>query len=471
MLNINTNVASMAARRTLNKNTQALAQSFQRLSTGLRVNSAKDDAAGLVIANRLSAQLRGLNQATRNASDSISMVQTADSALSEQQNMLQRLRELAVQAASDTNTSADRTAIQSEADALISEIDRIAVQTTYNGRNLLDGSLSGVQFQVGAYSNETVSLTIDKSRSFSLGSVYTTTGSTATTAALAAGDLLLNGVAVRATVNSDDQFSTANQSGSAIAKAAAINEGTGDHGVTATVEATTVTSALTAGAMSAGSLVINGVSIGALTVAASDADFALRNAINAASGVTGVVATVSGTVMTLTAADGRNIALTGTGVAADPHGLLNGGAVQTAAISVKETATDGSSGILVTGATTAVAGLATSTITSTRTANVSTLDMTSQAAATTAMDVIDDAISLISLRQSGLGALLNRMDNAISNLSAAAENVAAARSRIQDADFATETAKFSKNQILQQASTAMLAQANVAGQIALQLLG
>ena len=201
MLNINTNIGAISSRRALVRNSQALAQSFQRLSTGLRVNSAKDDAAGLAIANRLTAQLTGINQAIRNANDSISMVQTADSAMSEQQNMLQRLRELAVQSSSDTNTSADRAAIQAEADALVSEIDRIASQTTFNGRNLLDGSLSNIKLQVGATGSDNLSFTIANSRAYSLGAVYThTTTSAVTTDALASNGLItINGIAIDAT--------------------------------------------------------------------------------------------------------------------------------------------------------------------------------------------------------------------------------------------------------------------------------
>ncbi|MEL6186539.1 MAG: flagellin, partial [Myxococcota bacterium] len=202
MLNIVTNTASMQASRALSRNQRALAQSFQRLSTGLRINSAKDDAAGLAIANRLTSQYRGLVQASRNAGDSISLLQTAESAISEQQNMLQRLRELAVQSASDTNTVADRTAIAAEADALVSEIERVATQTSYNGRNLLDGSLSAVQFQIGSEANETVAVTLRGTRSFNLGSVYTA-DFTLNTTPFADGDLTLNGVSIDAAVAAD----------------------------------------------------------------------------------------------------------------------------------------------------------------------------------------------------------------------------------------------------------------------------
>lgn len=460
MLTITTNVASLTAQRTLSKNSMALKQSFQRLSTGLRINSAKDDAAGLAISNRLTSQVRGLNQAVRNANDATSMAQTAEAALNEQHSMLQRLRELAVQAANDSYTSTDRQAIQQEADALTSEIDRIATQTSFNSRKLLDGSLSNIKFQVGAYEDQNVSMTIAGSRSFSLGSMYTASSSSVSTSAITAGALTLDGYAVRATVATDDQFSTTSATASAIAKAAAINEGTVNHGVTAEVNATTTTgaTAVTAAAIAAGAVTINGVDIGAVTVLANDSDGALAGAINAVASATGVTASVdSSGIMTLTAADGRNI------VTSAAVGTV-GASTYTGSLSLKsETST-------VVGGTAGLIGLG-GNMTSLRSTNVDNLDFTSQTGANTAIDVLDDAIWAVSDRQAQLGALLNRMDAAVSQLSAASENISAARGQIKDADFASETATFSKNQILQQASSAMLAQANVSNQIALSLLG
>ena len=472
MLNIITNTASMAAARSLNKNQQALAQSFQRLSTGLRINSAKDDAAGLAISNRLTAQFRGLNQAVRNASDTVSMLQTAESAIAEQQNMVQRLRELAVQAASDTNTGTDRAALQSEADALIAEIDRIAQQTSYNGRSLLDGTLSNVQFQVGAEQSQTVSLTLAGSRNFNLGAVFTSSG-TVTSNALASGDVTIGGVAVRATTNADDTFSSSNQSFSAIAKAAAINEVSADTGVTATAtqaQYVNTGTAITAGAGTngidnAGELVINGVDVfnatggAAINFTANDAGSELRNAINSLTSQTGVVASVNAAnELVLTAADGRNIDIT---VTANNSGAATG--VTYGGLELR-----GENSYAVGGANAGFIGAGNGTATAT---NLSTLSLSSQTNANTAIQTLDDAIGQLNNRQSDIGALLNRMDFAVSNLSAAAENVASARSRIRDADFAAETAAFSRNQILQQASTSMLAQANVQAQLALQLLG
>lgn len=462
MLNIITNTASMAASRSLNRNQKALAQSFQRLSTGLRINSAKDDAAGNAIANRLTSQFRGLNQAARNANDSISMLQTADSAVAEQQTMLQRLRELAVQSASDTNTATDRAAIQAEANALVSEIDRIASQTTFNGRELIDGSLSDVKFQVGAFQSETVSLTLKGSRTYNLGAMYSTTTSAVDTDALAAGNVTLNGFAVRAATSDDDPFSSSLDTASAIAAAAAINAGTADHNVTAEANAavTTAAAAVTASTITAGTVSINGVDIGAVTVLANDSDGALQDAINSVSAATGVTASLSDTnAMVLTADDGRNVVVVGanTGVAA---------ATYTGTLTLKS-----EDEIVVGGADADNIGLGLGTMSNLQSTNVSTLDFSGQTSSQTAIEVIDDAIGQLNGRQAEVGALLNRMENAVSSLSAAAENIAAARGQIQDADFAAETAAFSKNQILQQASASMLAQANVQGQLALSLLG
>ncbi len=469
MLSISTNAASLGAQRALNKNQKALAQSFQRLSTGLRINSARDDVAGNSIAKRLESQVRGLNQAVRNANDTISLAQTAESALSEQGSMLQRLRELAVQAASDSNTATDRAAIQTEADALISEIDRIATQTTFNGKNLLDGSLSAVSFQVGAEASQTVSLTVASARSFNLGTVYSATSSTMTTNALAAGTLIINGTSISASSANDDTVSSSYNSASAIAKAAAINQQTSTTDVTATVESNTYNAgAVTTGPVTTGEITVNGVNIGAVTTVANDTDAALQNAINAVAGTTGVQASLDASNnLILTAADGRNIIVAGTD--ATGSGALAGAA---AGNYIGTVTLKSDSAITVTGANESYAGLANNQAISTAsTVNVDALDFTSQTGANSAITALDDAIRQVSNRQASLGGLLNRMDSAVSSMATAAENIAAAAGRIQDTDFAAATAKFSKNQILQQASAAMLSQANVAGQVALALLG
>jgi flagellin len=391
------------------------------------------------------------------------MVQTAEAALGEQQDMIQRLRELAVQAANDTYTASDRAAIQAEADQLVSEIDRIATQTSFNGRRLLDGTLSDATFQVGAYENETVSLTVRDSRAANLGAVYEVTGGSEVSSALAAGDLQLNGFDVAA--SEADSSGAGRDADSAYAIAVAINASSNEHGVSAEANATTVSAAYGSGA--AVDFDLNGVNIAGTF--AANTDFVA--AVNAVSDASGVTAEVDGGGVRLTAADGRNITIddvggnveTATGVGAD-----GGTEVTRATVTLQA-----DEQFTIGGANVAHAGL-TASATPTGTAqsvNIDSLDYSTQSGATAAIESLDNAIRMVNERQGDLGAVLNRMDAAVSQLSAASENISSARSQVQDADFAAETAVFSKNQILQQASSAMLAQANASKQIALQLLG
>lgn len=467
MLTISTNVPSLNAQRQLAKNSGALSKSFQRLSSGMRINTAADDAAGLAISNRMTAQIRGLNQAARNASDGISLAQTAEGALAETTSMLQRIRELAVQSANDTYTATDRAAIQAEVDQLLAEVDRIATQTEFNGRRLLDGSFNDLRLHVGAYAGQNIAYSIASARVFSLGAVAERTGAEVTAVALGEGTLTLNGVAVRGSIAQDDHLSNVgNVAASAVSKAAAINASTAAHGVVATVNANTfAVGAVTGGAVADGDLQVNGVSVGALTVVAGDADFALRNAINAISSRTGVFASVDAGALVLTAGDGRNVSVDFAGGGAAALGGAAGG------VSYAQVTLQADESFTIAGAGAATLGHAEESVAVNTAVNASTVSLTSQAGANEAISLLDTAIRQVSSQQAGLGAMLSRLTAATSNLSAASENISAARGRIQDADFAAETAIFSKNQILQQASTAMLAQANVSTQIALQLIG
>ena len=473
MLTISTNIASLNAQRQLIANNNALSTSFQRLSSGLRINSAKDDAAGLAISDRMTAQIRGLNQAARNANDGISLAQTAESALGETSSMLQRIRELAVQAANDTYTATDRAAIQTEVDQLLSEIDRVATQTEFNGRTLLDGSFNDLKFQVGAYANQNIAYSIDSARYFSLGAVAQQTSASVTGTVLTAGELTLNGTVIRTSVVTDDTVSSTGNAASSLAKAAAINSSSADHGVVASVDATAVTIAGGIGAdtFASSDLLINGVDIGVVTVTANDANFALRNAINAITSQTGVLATVDGSNnLVLTAADGRNIDIAG----ANPQGATNSTFAANPTGTTYGTITlESDSNFTIGGGTPANVGLGgfVGTVAVNTAVNISTANLGTQGGADSAISLMDTAIRQVSTQQANLGAILSRMNAAVSNLSAASENISAARSRIRDADFAAETAEFSKNQILQQAATAMLAQANVSNQTALQLIG
>ncbi|MGZ5199571.1 MAG: flagellin N-terminal helical domain-containing protein [Telluria sp.] len=321
---INTNIASLNAQRNLSTSSAGLTTALQRLSSGMRINSAKDDAAGLAISQRMSSQINGLDQASRNANDAISLSQTAEGALSGIGDNLQRLRTLAVQAANSSNSDSDRATIQNEVSSLVSEIGRVAGSTQFNGINLLDGSFNNRNFQVGANANQTISVSIGGATTDKLGS----TQSSALTAsnngkAMVAGDVTINGVSIGGSTAASDSSSSKGNSASAIAKAAAINAVTAQTGVTATVDANEAAGAkMTAGAHSGSSLVINGVSTAAISTTsdAAASRSAVIAAINAISGQTGVVASDGGSSaagVKLTAADGRNIDVSSTAASLD----------------------------------------------------------------------------------------------------------------------------------------------------------
>jgi flagellin len=373
---VNTNIMSLNAQRNLNSSQNALATSVQRLSSGMRINSAKDDAAGLAISERMTSQVRGLNQAVRNANDGISLAQTAEGALAEVSNNLQRIRELAVQSANATNSASDRAALDAEAQQLVSEIERVANQTAFNGTSLLDGSFANAAFQVGANVNETITVTgIVDANVANLGSV------------------------VKAQV---------------------------------TGAAATAFTAVTAG-----DLTINGTSVGGIAAAASATERAsqVRDAINSVADTTGVYAT-NDTTTTVTLSSASNIV------------VAHAGASSTLAITGLAAATTN------TATTTGFVGLSVGTV----------------SGANLAIQSMDAALTAVNDARASLGAVQNRFESTIANLSTTAENLSAARSRIQDADFAAETASMTRAQILQQAGTAMVAQANSLPQSVLSLL-
>ncbi|MFD2366373.1 flagellin [Pseudoduganella sp. GCM10020061] len=475
---INTNVSSLNAQRNLSGSQSALATSLQRLSTGLRINSAKDDAAGMAIAERMTSQIRGNDQAARNANDGISLAQTAEGDLAQIGTNLQRIRELAVQASNASNSASDRKALNEEATALISEIDRVANNSSFNGNKLLDGSFTAQTFQVGANNTaqdriSIASIASAKSNSLGVGSgsSYSTTMTTAgtmTSAAFTAGGVTINGYSVGA--SSSDGVSSVNADGSAIAKAAAINAISAQTGVTAQVQANKVEGAV-AGTPATGwaggatdFVKINGVDIGAVDGDASAVVLGsnLAAAINKVSNQTGVTASVAtdGKV-TMNAADGRNI------------DVELGGAATTATTGLTDATTVGSfklvstskSGITLGGTEAAAAGalgIASGYTAATETvgAGVSSLDLTTASGAQSALSTIDKALATVNSSRASLGAYQNRFASVVSSLQTTSENLSASRSRIQDADFAKETATLTRGQILQQAGTAMLAQAN-----------
>ena len=314
-LYINTNTSSINARRRLTNSTNALSRSFERLSSGLRINSAKDDAAGLAISNRMTAQIRGLDQAVRNSNDGISMAQVAEGALQETTNLIQRMRELAVQAASDTNNESDRISLQEEVNQLIAEVDRIASSTNFNGNKILDGSIINNVLQVGANVGETLGVRIDKVDSNELGrqmfrvsqeGVDTSVGINAANG----NTLVINGVEIRDTVDTDDVLSTAGKSTSAIAKAAAINDAAMFTGVRAIAGPTEALGRNVQGGNldETNYFLINDVKFGGFEVQANDSNGTLVDAINSGFEETGVLASLNANgELILTAEDGRNI--------------------------------------------------------------------------------------------------------------------------------------------------------------------
>ncbi len=490
---INTNIASLNAQRNLTTSQNQLNLSLQRLSSGLRINSAKDDAAGLAISERLSSQIGGLNQAVRNANDGISLVQTAEGALGQITSNLQRIRDLAVQSSNASNSATDRAALNTESTQLIAEIDRVANSTNFNGVNLLDGTFNSQAFQVGANNtaNDSINITsISSARSAALGvgsgSSYSTTVAGAgavTTTALAAGDLSINGYQTGA--SAADGVSFSNSTGSGIAKANAINAISGNSGVTATVGTTAVTgTASTAGtAIASGDVTINGVNLGALAASTSGAQrgaqvAAAVNAISSQTGVTATFSTSTGAVA-LSAADGRNVTVTlstntAAGAAVTGIGTAATGTttISTSTLTLSSTSSAGVTLANGTGTGLTAANLtgAYTSATTTVGAGVSSLSLSTSAGALAAITTLDAALQTINTSRANLGSYQNRFSSAVISLQTGAENLTASRSRIRDADFATETAALTRGQVLQQAGTAILAQANALPQGVLALL-
>jgi flagellin len=615
---INTNFLSLTAQRNLNTSQDALQVSLQRLSSGLRINSAKDDAAGLAISERFTTQIRGLNQALRNANDGISLAQTAEGALGETGNSLQRIRELAVQSANSTNSASDRAALNSEVQQLVAEIQRVGETSQFNGTNILDGSFGNAQFQVGANANQTISFSINGATSDTLGA-FQTAGTPVTAAAFDGDGFTINDVEVGVSAATSAAGVTAD---SAAAKATAINSVANQTGVSATATNSVTGSAPNAGkGLTNGQLVINGIAVGSIS---GDANAVTQGrnaatAINAVSNQTGVAAEANASTgaLTLTASDGRNIAVTGgagdaanaqdvqnatgldisaganatvnesvtltfadgdtnsgagittgstpgtgdtitvgeqtfqfvtdavnvtsgnvavvvaaaadeavainaleatidseralgnntvdTGakVAAGSGGSLvltstlqgldtvaaasaiaetatNAGAITTAVTTAGVAAADGT-GITTRGTLTlssaenftlggadlAFGGLGAASPSLTR---LNTVDISTVAGANAAISILDGALSQVSSTRADLGAIQNRFESTISNLSTTSDNLSAARSRIRDADFASETAELTRAQILQQAGVSILAQANSQPQLVLALL-
>lgn len=520
---INTNVSSLTAQRNLAKTGLGLETAMARLSSGLRINSAKDDAAGLAISERMTAQVNGLTQARRNANDGISVAQTAEGALQTSGDILQRIRTLSVQSANDTNSSSDRQALQAEVSQLISEFDRIATTTQFNGLNLLDGNFSKTQFQVGANANQTITFGIGSTKAVDMasfgvsGDVSASSTMVGASAAVSDGsasnvnrfqtqDLVIKSKGMAGTVNLQASMSA----GKIAASINAQQSNTG--GVTARAETYAFLTLSNSSGQMAMDFNLNGVGIQAFSSNGSTDMDGLVTSINDRSGATGVVAQkvdVPGTGnagtyrVQLFAADGRDIQMTSVTAASGTGGATssalglqgaydNNGTVTTVGSLASFSATGSSNGnrnstvggrVIIandtaytltssiggtTGGLFAVAS--TATIAGAKTGALSTVDISTVLGSNKALGIIDAALSRVNNTRANLGALQNRFQMTIDNLQTTSDNLAASRSRIKDADFAEETATMSRWNVLQSAGTAMLAQANQGPQAAMQLL-
>ena len=491
---INTNISSLNAQRNVGKTSAGLETSIQRLSTGLRINSAKDDAAGLGIVDRMTSQIRGLNQAVRNANDAVSLSQTAEGAMQESTNILQRMRELSVQSANDSNSGADRVNIQKEITALSSELNRISSQTTFNGNNILDGTFTGKQFQVGSNANETISVTLGNFSANSMGAFQD--GSNLNVGALTAGNGTdVNEVTAGALTVTGTASASVNYNGGATAAEIAAQFQAVSDITEVTASASTSATIAYGTNIAAGSNItfqlsaVNGEatpvaqgSVANISVAVTDASdlTGLRDAINAEANSTGISASFdSSGVLVLENSDGHNILINSVANGTDGENVL----VVSGTDLDDDSASDGGNDSLSVGGQVSLSSASGFNVTgtnaefSTGTADlngvlsrVSDVDVSTRVGANDALEVIDKALRNVSDSRADLGAIQNRLEFTISNLSNVSENVSAARSRIQDTDFAAETANLTRNQILQQAGIAMLSQANSAPQAVLSLL-
>lgn len=447
-MTINTNVVSLNAQRNLGLSGGALATSMQRLSSGLRVNSAKDDAAGLAIAERMSASAKGMAVAARNANDGISLAQTAEGALGKMGDMLQRMRELAVQASNATNSDSDRKALQAEVSQLVSEIDRVAKTTTFNGKNLLDGTFSGAVFQVGSQAGDNITVgalangTAKALSQISYGTrEYKDIDATAMKITVSSTDYLgytheIAAEKLQIKVGSADaiklgKIEAANSAEERLGQVvAAINEKTADTGVTAFLKEQD-----------------NGKY--SITLMTSKVD---SNGVAEDVELTGFLKQVTGI---------GAVGVTTTFATADAAGV--NAQIEHANAKYKIIDADSTAAANTEGAA-AKAGAQTNI------AGIDTLKVTTQAEAWVALKKIDSALDQVNAARGTLGALQTRFEKTVENIDIMSENIAAARGRIVDADFASETANLSRTQILQQAGTAMVAQANQLPQNVLSLL-
>lgn len=501
---INTNIASINAQRNLDRNQDAQGTAFQRLASGLRINSAKDDAAGLAIAERFTSQIRGLNQASRNANDGISLSQVAEGALSQSGDILQRIRELSIQSANSTNSATDRQALQAEVNQLKQELERVAQTTEFNGLKLLDGTFQAQTFQVGANENQTISVSITGATTADLGNyalapVNSTanlgSGSVSTSAADLAAAIAAHPIDAQ-TLTLESGLGSADvdvlDAESAFEIAAKVNKVQEQTGITA--DATT--SATMSNFQSTGNITFSLSTEGGqkATISANVSDVndlsSIAKEVNRVAGITGINAIADGGELRLVQDSGKDIQIedfthSGTTSTIDIAGATGSGAVTTldgAPASTTDTAIvtgvvnfssslsfavsstiDNTAGSVV---DQTVAGTPVSSIKE----SVDSIDISTRDGANDAISIVDGALAVVNGIRADLGAIQRRFDSTIANLATTSENLSAARSRIQDADFAAETAELSRAQVLQQAGLSILGQANAQPQQVLQLL-
>ncbi|WP_223502925.1 flagellin [Pseudomonas sp. BF-R-24] len=466
-LTVNTNTASITTQVNLNKAGGALATSMQRLSSGLRINSAKDDAAGLQIANRLTSQINGLGQAVKNANDGISIAQTAEGAMQASTDILQKMRTLALSSATGSLSADDRKSNNDEYQALTSELTRISQTTTFGGQKLLDGSYGTKAIQVGANANETINLSLDNVAANNIGSQQMKSAAIAPGAGIVGGAVVVTGNGQTANV-------TLAAASSAKDTAQLLNGAVGGLSATASTEAQFVVGAAAATTPASFTMTVgtSAVAFVGVTDTASLADQLKSN--SAKLGISVNYDSVKGT-LSIKSDSGENVAFSastapgsitiatkdGTGAYGAGIALANG-IIATGAVNV-----DSAKGFSLTGAGVAgVFGAATSSVKTT----IAQTDVTDSTKAQNALAVIDKAIGSIDSVRSGLGATQNRLTTTVDNLQNIQKNSTAARSTVQDVDFASETAELTKQQTLQSASTAILSQANQLPSAVLKLL-
>ena len=482
-LTVNTNIPSLNTQRNINNTSNALNTSMQRLSTGSRINSAKDDAAGLQISNRLTNQINGLNVATRNANDGISLAQTAEGALQQSTNILQRIRDLAIQSANGSNSDADRAALQKEVSAQQAELTRIADTTTFGGRKLLDGSFGTSSFQVGSNAYETIDVSLKNASAGAIGSYQVGSAAATHTGSVVAdpAEAFTEGTL---TVVGNGQSKEVEIAEGDSAKSLAAKFDGAISGLTATartvfkVEVTQPAAGDTANfTMTVGS----GADAKKVDFVGVTSATDLAEQINSNSSKLGLTANLDKDgVLTVESSTGENVSF----------GTIDGdvtmkASVQDASGEFKAAEAIGNDdeaivGYLQLNSPTSFSIAAAETpdadsaelfgSASSVKSSVADVDISTADGAQRALAIVDNALAAIDSQRADLGAVQNRFDNTISNLQNIAENASAARSRISDTDYAAETANLSKNQVLQQAGTAILAQAKQLPQAVLSLL-